>query len=318
VLAAIPHPNIPTLEIGPLDLHPFGFLVGVAIITGTIMADRRARATGLDPRVVSEAALWAVIPGFIGAHLVAVLFYTPEKVLEDPVILLKLWDGISSFGGFLGGAAGVIWYLRRNKIPFWAYADTIAFGFTFAWIFGRMGCTVAFDHPGSETDFALAMPYTGKALSHAIRHNLGFYEMIWALVMSGFFWSVRKKARPAGWYLSVWLIAYTPLRFAADFLRRSDVTYLGLTPGQYIAIGLFGTAIWMLRTRLKADEMLGIRAEGEHHVFADGRPGRGADSPLGAMPGEALATAGAGGGKGPSISSKKSSNKNKKKKKKKR
>ncbi len=307
MLAAIPHPAIPSLNLGPLELHPFGFLVGVAIITGTIMADRRARHTGLDPRVVSEAALWAVIPGFIGAHLVAVIFYTPERIAEDPLILLKLWDGISSFGGFLGGAGGVIWYLRRNKIPFWAYADTIAFGFTFAWIFGRMGCTVAFDHPGAETDFALAMPYVGNALPHAIRHNLGFYEMLWALAMSSFFWSQRNRAKPAGWYLSVWLLAYTPLRFMADFLRRSDVTYLGLTPGQYIAIGLFGAGIWMLRNRMRSEEILAPRGEDEAHTFLDGRPGRGPGSPLGVPqePASAGSSAGRGGGNTPKRKKKK-------------
>ena len=78
MLAEIPHPAIPSLELGPLTLHPFGFLVGLAIIIGTIMADKRARNTGLDPRVVSEAALWAVVPGFIGAHLVAVIFSRPS------------------------------------------------------------------------------------------------------------------------------------------------------------------------------------------------------------------------------------------------
>lgn len=279
IVAVIPHPAIPSLPLGPLDLHPFGFLVGLAIITGTIMADRRAKKVGLDPRVISEAALWAVIPGFIGAHLVAIIFYAPHRILEDPMVLLYLWDGISSFGGFLGGAAGVIYYLRRNNIPFWGYADAIAYGFTFAWVFGRLGCTVAFDHPGAETDFALAMPYTGNAVTHAIRHNLGFYEAIWAVSMSIFFLSVRNKSLPSGWFLSVWLLSYTPVRFLWDFLRSSDATYWGLTPGQYIAIGLLGLGIWMLRTRLKATE---IMVPGTPvHTFPDGRPGCGPGSPLG-------------------------------------
>jgi len=270
-LASIPYPNIPSVELGPLTLHPFGFLVGVAIIVGTVLADRRARILGLDRRVISEASLWAVIVGFAVAHWYSIIFYFPERVVEDPLVLLKFWDGISSFGGFLGGTFGLIYYLRRNKLPFWPYADAIIYGFTFAWVFGRAGCTVAFDHPGVITDFALAMPYPpGRSFTPGIRHNLGFYELIWAVLMSGVFFWQRNKPHWAGWYLTVFVLAYMPIRFAWDFLRVADKTYLGLTPGQFAAIALFGAGIWMFRARRATAEVL--VPDGKVHIHADGTP----------------------------------------------
>ena len=87
-LAALPYSKPPSLELGPLSFHLFGFLVGTAIISGTVVASRRAQLLGLDDRVLNEVAMWAVVPGMIGAHLYSALFYFPEKVFENPLYLL--------------------------------------------------------------------------------------------------------------------------------------------------------------------------------------------------------------------------------------
>lgn len=270
-LAAIPYPDIPPLQLGPLTLYPFGFLVGLAIILGTVVADRRARTLGLNRKVIADVSLWAVVGGFIGAHLYSAIFYFPERILEDPLYLLMFWDGISSFGGFLGGAGAVVYYFHRKKLPFFPYADCIVYGFAFAWVFGRLGCTVAYDHPGLVTDFAMGMMYPeGRELESAVRHNLGFYEAIWAVVMSVVFFATRKRTMFSGWYLAVFVIAYMPIRFGFDFLRVVDKTYLGMTAGQYAAIVLMGVGIWLYTKRKAVGEQM--IPDGEIHIFQDGTP----------------------------------------------
>lgn len=238
---------LPPLELFGLKLHAFGFLVGAGIIIGTIIAGRRARQLGLSEAVISQLALWAVIPGFIGAHFVHVLAYYPEEFVKRPLYLLEIWNGISSFGGFLGGTLGVWWYFRRNKgLPFLPYADALIYGFAVAWIFGRLGCTVAFDHPGHLTEFALGMDFPGNDdVGAGIRHNLGFYEAVWSMLMVAFFFAQRKKTHFKGWYVATFVIAYMPFRFAWDFLRAVDKRYAGLTPGQWISIGLFALCIYL-------------------------------------------------------------------------
>lgn len=255
-LAAIAFPQPPWKPFGPdsLELHPFGFLVGLGIVLGTIIAGKRAKVLGLSERVVADVALWAVIPGFIGAHLIHQIFYEPHEILDNPLILLEIWNGISSFGGFIGGTLGVLYYFRKHKeLPFLPYADAIIFGFAFAWIFGRLGCTTAFDHPGLETDFFMGMEYLGSSapggvpLKGKILHNLGWYEALWAMAMSLFFWTQRDKTRFKGWYLATFVVCYMPIRFAMDFLRVNDATYAGLTPAQWFAIVLMGLGIWLLK-----------------------------------------------------------------------
>jgi phosphatidylglycerol:prolipoprotein diacylglycerol transferase len=254
-LAAIGFPNEPFRPFGAdsLELHPFGFLVGLGIVLGTIIAGKRAKVLGLSERVVADVALWAVIPGFIGAHLIHQIFYEPHEILENPLILLQIWNGISSFGGFIGGTLGVVYYFRKHKeLPFLPYADSIIFGFAFAWIFGRLGCTTAFDHPGTATDFFMGMEYLGNTvingvpLKGQIIHNLGWYEALWSMAMSLFFWTQRNKTHFKGWYLATFVVAYMPIRFALDFFRVNDATYAGMTPAQWFAIVLFGLGAYLL------------------------------------------------------------------------
>lgn len=280
---------LPGLKVFGLELHAFGFLVGTGIILGTILAQKRAKALGLSEAVVAEVALWAVIPGFIGAHLVHQLLYFPHELVMhiadrapsvdapvilkfylpgaeggwrwvvdgQPLLILTFWKGISSFGGFIGGTLGVVWYFkrRRKELPFLPYADAIIFGFCFAWIFGRMGCTTAFDHPGFESDFFMAMEHRNEP--GVTRHNLGMYEMLWTALMFVVFWLNRQRTHFKGWYLAMFVVMYMPVRFFWDFLRQVDVRYGGLTPGQWIAIVLFALGlVLVVRGNKNKDDVL--------------------------------------------------------------
>lgn len=274
----VPYIDIPALELGPLKLHPFGFLVGVAIIFGTWVADKRAQQTGLSRKTVSEGTLWAVVIGFLGAHLFEVLMYTPEKVLDDPLVLLRIWDGISSFGGFLGGVLGLVGYLKfKAKVPVYPYLDAIFYGFCFAWIFGRMGCTVAHDHPGLPSDFFLAVDYpASEEFPAGPRHDLGWYEFLYTvLVMAPLMYVLGRKPRFYGWVTAFLAVMYMPVRFVMDTLRTADVRWFstdsfeGLTPGQLAAVALFIVGIAMFIRRPKQPGIL--TPDYVIHTYPDGR-----------------------------------------------
>ena len=254
---------IPPLHIGPLEVHPFGPLAATSLLVGFRLARFRTRGTALPEKMLSDAEPWLATGLFVGAHLYSVFVDYPER-LADPWVVLRVWDGISSFGGFIGGALGVFAYFRRNKeLPFLPYADAIIYGFAFAWIFGRMGCTTAFDHPGLITDFFLGMEFLGtKELSAGVRHNLGMYEMFWAIAMAAFFFANRNKTRFKGWYLMTFVVAYMPFRFMLDFLREIDLRHFGLTAAQWGGIVLFGLGVWLLVRGVKKGD----------HLVPDGQP----------------------------------------------
>lgn len=239
----IPYFRQPTIDLGPLSIHGFGLLVVVAIMVGSWLVGRRARAEGVDAVLAGRLVGWLIVGGFIGAHLVDRLIYFPEETRRDPLTLLKVWAGISSFGGFLGGVAAAAIFIRREKIgaAYWRYLDAIAWAFPFGWFFGRMGCFVAYDHPGAPTDFFLGQTYSDGV----VRHNLGLDEALAMIPIAALFALLGRRPRPPGFYVGLLAVVYAPVRFLFDFLRLVDVRYFGLTPGQWgsIALLLFGAGI---------------------------------------------------------------------------
>lgn len=255
----IPYIYIPTYKLfGLVPIQPFGVLVGMALVVGYFLSRRRARLTGLDPEIVADSIIWVCVTGFIVAHLVSVIFYFPERIRENPLVLLAVWSGLSSFGGFIGGVLGAVLFFRRRKLSILEHVDAIIFGMVPGWIFGRMGCSVVHDHPGKVTDFFLAVhcgagPCAKPWVLGQTRHDLGLYELLFTIFLTLVIYSLKNVRPFRGFHPALMLILYAPVRFIFDYLRIADARYLGLTPGQYLAIGifLFGFALmgygWRLR-----------------------------------------------------------------------
>ena len=242
----IPPFSQPHFQLGPLTIHGFGLLVAIGVMLGAELLRWRAGRVGLDMRVAQRMVMWVVLPGFIGAHLVDRFIYFPAETMAEPATIFKVWQGISSFGGFLGGSIGTVWFLRKEKLKgpdLWRYLDLVAYALPVGWIFGRFGCFVAFDHPGSQTTFFLAQ----MDAAGVIRHNLGLDEALYTIPLAGTLLWLGRKPRPPGFFVGMVAILYTPFRFALDFLRRIDVRYAGFSPAQYGCVVVFIVGVIFLR-----------------------------------------------------------------------
>ncbi|MFH1016766.1 MAG: prolipoprotein diacylglyceryl transferase [Pseudomonadota bacterium] len=234
-----------------MEFNAFGALVTTGFLLGSWLAVRRARIVGLALGPMHDIALLCLIFGFTVSHVVHMVAYHPRLLLDQPWLILKVWAGISSFGGFLGAGAAMWIYARRKGLPFLKYADALLFGLTPGWLFGRLGCTTAHDHPGRLTDFFLAVRYPGGP-----RHDLGLDEALWtlALIALVYFLGRKRKAEdpPPGTILAATLIAYGIPRFLFDFLRAtdlpgSDARYFGLTPAQYGSVAIIVLGAYLFR-----------------------------------------------------------------------
>ena len=126
------------------------------------------------------------------------------------------------------------------------YADSLGYGLATGWMFGRLGCFTAHDHPGLHTSFFLAVKYPDGP-----RFDLGLLEALWAMGVALTFAILRRKRRPLGIYVTILTLAYAPVRFGLDFLRARDVAnpdarYGGLTPAQWGCMLALGAGIGLL------------------------------------------------------------------------
>ncbi len=256
----LPYISIPTYKLfGMLPIQPFGILVGIAIVLGYYLGIRRTRKLGLDPEVSADAQVWIVIGGFICAHLVSIFFYFPERILENPLTIFYFWSGLSSFGGLLGAAITTVYYFRKRGLPVLKYVDIYLMGFVPAWIFGRLGCTIVYDHPGIKTDFILGMSdktgmvgrFYGLYWDGVVRHNLGMYEMLLAVFLTIVIYSLKNVRPFDGFHTAVVLLIYSPVRYIMDELRVGENKYAGLSPGQWFSIFGVALAIYMFVSGVK-------------------------------------------------------------------
>ena len=284
----IPYFDIPIIQIPGVSgavgggLHGFGILVALGFVLGGNVAMGRARRMGLDPDVINRLVSWLVVGTLVGGHIGFLLMYDLEGFLADPVQVLYVWQGLSSYGGFVVCVPLAIWYFHREKVDVWKYLDCLAHGMTVGWFMGRMGCFVAHDHPGTPGgDFPLAVycrPVEGHTLhlpdfmvdaAHRgqiwgpcrdavdvlTTHDMGLYEALFSLTMFGVFTLLdRGKKRVPGFYVLLLGACYAPVRFAMDFLRPelTDNRWLGLTPAQYWSMVFFAVALYFLSRRIRS------------------------------------------------------------------
>lgn len=276
---------IPTFGI-PVD--PWATLVCLGVLLGLELARHRGQRMGFHPKDVVDGVIFTVLVGFFFAHVITVVGYYPgrlvgeppgtdshdalgwsetaSRLLSEPLLaftegipaIVRVWEGFSSTGGFIGGILGLWWfYTRIRPRDLWRFADLIAYGFPLGWIFGRLGCAVVHDHIGKPTDFFLGMAFpAGYGDVGGVRHELGFYEMLLTLPVFALFLWLGKKDQPPGTFMALYFITYAPTRFLLDFLRNDDLghqdaRYFGLTPAQYGVIVMLGFGVWLLWRRPK-------------------------------------------------------------------
>jgi phosphatidylglycerol:prolipoprotein diacylglycerol transferase len=238
----IPWFVIPPLQLGPVAIQPFGVLAAAGIFLAGKLLTREAVRRGLDALAVEKAAGWAVIGGIAGAHLVHVLFYHPEELREGgPLQLLKVWDGLSSTGGVIGGLLAILIYFHRKRLRFSRFGDAFALAVAPGWMVARLGCFTVHDHPGVLTSFPLAVAFPQGA-----RHDLGLYDAIVLAGLSLLLYALDRRGLLRDRLLALLAVLYGVSRFLLDFLRArdlpyTDARYLGLTPAQFACIAL---AIW--------------------------------------------------------------------------
>lgn len=271
-----------------LTIGVFGILVAIGVLVGIQLAVKvYSKAKDLDEWLFRDQIFWVLVFGFVISHWVSVLFYFPEKVVENPWVLLILTNGLSSVGGFFGAFIGMNWFLRREKQPILVYADGNMFGLLIGMCFGRLSCAWVHDHPGKIVEPGTfgavgpwpcrcpegrALPECCSAAQEIYRWDLGLLEFLVILGLSlfvYFIWDWR-KAHP-GRLTGLVAFVYGPARFGFDFLRATegdkvaepDLRYLGLTPAQYFAIAIFAAGVWLLFVRKPKPEDLAYAKESD-------------------------------------------------------
>jgi phosphatidylglycerol---prolipoprotein diacylglyceryl transferase len=277
-VAALPYFHMGSLDLG-VPIQSFGVIVAAGVLIGAALLRRYGEWHGVSDEHIRGITGWITVAGFIGAHVFDVLAYDWDRFAipgtlnyKGPILLIEVWDGISSYGGFIGGAIGFAIYVWWKRLPARLFADICIVGLLPAFSIGRIGCTVVSDHIGAAVDpsawySALAMNYPVsenlpqinelvKAHAswiqdgHLLAWNLGLVEFLYLIPLNALvlFLGFRSTKRPnTGFLIVLTALLYAPVRFGLDFLRPADTDplHFGLTFAQWASILVFGVAAYV-------------------------------------------------------------------------
>ncbi len=261
--------------VGPLPIQWFGAIVAAGVLIGAALLRRYAEWHKVSDEHIRGITGWITVAGFLGAHWLDMIMYQGDKPWfqlngwhpSDWPLVLKLWEGISSYGGFVGGAIGFFFYVWWKRLPGRLMADIAIVGLLPACSIGRIGCTVVSDHiggfvePGSTFAF-LAQSYPRNfnevvheisaahpgVSDHILAWNLGLIEFLYLIPVNALIlWlAFRKKRSNAGFITVLSGVLYAPVRFFLDYLRPevSDTRHFGLAFAQWASVLAFAGAVY--------------------------------------------------------------------------
>jgi len=238
-----PYIEHPSLDLGFFRLEAFPVLAAIAIVVQFQIVMRRAPRFGFDRVTTSTLVGWAILLGLVSAHVFDVLAYTPERLAANPLELLRVWGGLSSFGGMVGGLLGLYLVMRlrgMSAAEMTRFVDVLIYALPFTLAVGRLGCALQHDHPGVSSAHWLAVQYPDGP-----RFDLGLLEFLYLVPVAALFAWLGRRRWPDGFFIGLFFALYGPVRFTMDSLRIAEARYFEWTPGQYLSVAatLIGVGI---------------------------------------------------------------------------
>ena len=252
----LPYPVIDpvALALGPVKIHWYGlaYLAGIGIAWW--MATRHCRRpwSPVGREQLDDLIFYAALGIILGGRFGYSIFYGADKIAEDPMWLLRVWEGGMSFhGGFLGVLLAMFLFGRRHNIRFGSLMDFVAPLVPVGLGLGRLGNFIGQELWGRPTDVPWAMVFPADPLQMA-RHPSQLYQFALEGVLLLIIMLIYSRRERPVWAVSgVFALSYGCLRFFVEFFREPDghITHLVLgwmTRGQLLSLPMIALGTYLL------------------------------------------------------------------------
>ncbi|TCZ83833.1 prolipoprotein diacylglyceryl transferase [Lysobacter sp. N42] len=264
------------LSLGPVQIHWYGVMYLLGFVAAWWLGRQRVRAgrlPGVSEQAFGDMLFYAMLGVVLGGRIGYVLFYAFGDLLQNPLMLFRIWEGGMSFhGGLLGVMLGVWLWSRRHRMHFMDSMDFIAPLVPLGLGLGRLGNYIGGELWGKPTGggwgvvFPRALPaeYAGLpaerlrelhaqgVLDAFARHPSQLYQAVLeGVVMAALVWWYSSRPRPRYAVGGLFALLYGLFRFLVEFVREPDahLGYLAfgwLTMGQVLSLPLILLGLFWL------------------------------------------------------------------------
>lgn len=238
------------IHLGPLAIHWYalaylaGFLCGWWIVKYICRLDNNVHRPNSED--MDDFMTYAILSILLGGRIGYILFYNLPHYIDNPLDIIKLWQGGMSFhGGLIGVVSVIIIYARIKKIELLRLADLFAVAAPVGFFFGRIANFINGELYGRVTDASWGMVFPKGGPEP--RHPSQLYEAtLEGLVMfiALFAMAHNPKIRNSPGLISAGFMGiYGVSRFLIEYVRQPD-EQLGLffgfiSMGQLLCIPMF-------------------------------------------------------------------------------
>ncbi|CAH0157610.1 prolipoprotein diacylglyceryl transferase [Peribacillus sp. NPDC101481] len=253
------------IDLGPIQVHWYGLIIGFGVLLGLIIALRESERRGLDKEIFTDMILFAVPIAIISARIYYVIFQW-EYYSQNPGDIIKIWNGgIAIHGALIGSVLTAIVFAKVKKVSFWKLADIAAPSLLLGQAIGRWGNFMNQEAHGGEItrsflenmhlpEFIINQMY----INGTYYHPTFLYESIWNILGVIILLSLRKVNLRRGELFLTYVIWYSIGRYYIEGLRTDSLMLTdSLRIAQVISIVLVAVAIALVvfrRVRGHADK----------------------------------------------------------------
>ena len=218
------------IAFGPLQVHWYGVIIGLAIILALYIAVRETEKRGLDKDVFMDLMLWAIPIAILSARLYYVIFEW-NYYSQNPGEIIAIWNGgLAIHGALIGGVITAIVFTKKKQVSFWQLVDIAAPSIILGQAIGRWGNFINQEAHGGEVTRAflenLQLPefiINQMYINGAYYHPTFLYESIWNFVGFILLILLRKVNLRRGEMFLSYVIWYSVGRFFIEGMRTDSL-----------------------------------------------------------------------------------------------
>ena len=218
------------IALGPIQVHWYGVIIGLAIILALYIAIKETEKRGLDKDLFMDLMLWAIPIAILSARLYYVLFEW-GYYSQNPGEIIAIWNGgLAIHGALIGGVITAIVFTKKKQVSFWQLVDIAAPSIILGQAIGRWGNFINQEAHGGEVTRAflenLQLPefiINQMYINGAYYHPTFLYESIWNLVGFILLMLLRKVNLRRGEMFLTYVIWYSVGRFFIEGMRTDSL-----------------------------------------------------------------------------------------------
>lgn len=228
----------------------YGLLFVTGLIIGYYVIRRMFRQEQIKDEVLDKLVLYVVIATIVGARLGHVFFYDWPLYKNNPMDIIKIWEGgLASHGAAIALVVALCLF-SKNKLqkPYLWLFDRISAPIAIAACFIRLGNLMNSEIVGRPTDVPWAFEFiyyineTTGQYDPTPRHPAQLYEAIMFVfifaILLYMFW--KKQAwKQSGLLFGTFLILTFTGRFLIEFLKMGQTAFdesLAINTGQWLSV----------------------------------------------------------------------------------